>query len=106
MLDEYLLYERVRLTIVVVVVPLANLTDLRQLSIAEDAATVAESLEGVFCLARHHDVADESQEVALARGVCEVTSFPEHRSDKLLTRAAVVGAERFLIVLQHPLVLS
>src|SRR6185503_8544171 len=106
MLDEDLLYQGVRLTIVVVVVTLANLTDLRQLSVAEDAAAVPESLEGVFGLARHHDVADESEEVALARRVREVTSLPEHSAYEFLTRAAVIAAESFLIVLQHPLVLA
>lgn len=48
MLDEHQLDEPVRFAIVFIMVSLTNFTDLCELSIAECAATLAESLERVF----------------------------------------------------------
>src|ERR1700675_3499978 len=85
--------------------PLADLSDLRELSVAEDAATVAESLERIFRLARHNDVTNQSQEITFARSVCKVTSFAKHCPDEFLSRACR-GAEYMLIILEHSLMLA
>ncbi len=105
MLDEHLLHERVRFAVVVIVMPLADLSDLSKLGVAEDAATVAERLESVFRLARHHDVADQSQEIAFTRSVGQVTSFAKHCPNEFLSSASL-GAEHMLVILEHSLMLA
>jgi hypothetical protein len=104
-LDEHLLHETVGFPVVEIMMSLTDFTDLRELCIAEYTASVAESLEGVFGLARHHDVPDESQEIALPCGVGEVTRFPEYCAQRFLAGAGFV-TEYLLIVLEQALVLS
>src|SRR5215216_5307891 len=85
--------------------PLSELTDLCELSIAKRAAGVTESLERILGLSRHDYVADEAKKVALARGICEIACFAKHRTDDLLALASL-GTERGLIILEHALVLT
>jgi len=104
-LDEHLLHEPVRLPVVLVVMPLSHFTDLGELGVSKRASTVAECLERVYCLAGHHDVANEAKEIALARGVSQISRFAEDRTKNFLAFAGI-GAKALLIVLEHSLVFA
>src|SRR5205085_8540275 len=104
-LDEHLLHERVCFAVVVIVMALADLSDVSKLGVAEDAAAIAECLERVFRLPRHHDVADQSQEIAFTRSVGQITSFAKHCSNEFFSSASL-GAEHMLVILEHSLMLA
>jgi hypothetical protein len=105
MLDEHLLNQPVRLAVVFVVMPLADLTDLGELRVAECATAVAERLEGVFGLPGHHDVPDEPEEITLPRRVGEIPRLSENGSEEFFSFARF-RAQRLLVVLEHSLMLS
>jgi hypothetical protein len=103
-LDEYRLHEAVGFLHVDVVVPLADIADGTKTLVDEHLAGFTERLEGVLGLARHHDVADQSQEVALTRRVREIAGDAQRGAQHLLARSGL-GAELALILLEHALVL-
>ena len=105
MLDEHLLREPVRLVDVLVVMPFPHLSDSCELFDPECAARLAERLEGVFRLTAGHDIADETEEVALSHGISEITRNAERLAEHLLGDAGL-GADTGLKVLQQSLVLA
>ena len=105
MLDEHLLNKSVRFAIVLVVMSLANLTDLGELRVAQGPAAIAEGLEGVLGLAGHDDVADEAEKIALAGRIGQIAGLAEHRAEDVLA-GAHFRAEGVLVFLEHPLMLA
>jgi hypothetical protein len=116
-LDEQLLRETIRFFDVLVVMALADVTNVRELLDAELAAAFAESLERVFGLPRHHDVTHEAEEIALPGGVGEILCHSDSTAGRslqctadVLERIAVPTAfgiaECVLKLLQHSLMLT
>ena len=68
-LDEHLLNKAVRFLHIIIVMALAQLTDVRELLNAKLTTALAERLERVFCLTSHNDIADQSKEITLTRRV-------------------------------------
>src|SRR4051812_10079663 len=83
---------------------LADVPDARELCEAELATRFAESLERILCLPRHDDVADQTKKVVLTHDIGEVPGDAKRDSSRLFHRA-LVGAQRALVFLQHPLML-
>jgi hypothetical protein len=71
-LHEHVLDQPVRLFDVGVVVALANVSDFLERPASHHFPGLAKRLEGVLALARHHDIADEAEVIALARGIGEI----------------------------------
>src|SRR5438045_72963 len=115
-LDEHLGNETVRLLDVFVVVPLANLADLRETCNAELPTTVPARLERVFRLAGHDDGCDEANEVTLACRVSEILGLSQYAAEHFLGGpgghleriiAVPIGpAELRLIFLEHALMFA
>src|SRR6267143_723889 len=102
---EHVLNQSVRFLHVGVVVPLADLANLMECTISHHLAGFAKGLERVFGLARHHDVSNDAQKVALTSGVGEIARTSEHHSDDVLSRPDL-RAELRLILLEHALMLA
>ena len=116
-LDEDLLNEAIRFFHILVVVSLADVTDVGQLLDAELLSAFAERLEGVLGLSRHDDVTDEAQKVALTGSVREILRDAKRLSSNLLQHPTDVFHDvsfafggaltyRTLKLLEHSLVLA
>jgi hypothetical protein len=105
-LDEHLLHETVGVAAVRVVISLAFLAQISQVLETQRATGFPKSLECVLCLAGHHYVTNEPEEVALAGSVGQVSGGSNSRADGALENTCARRAELALVVLQHSLVVA
>jgi hypothetical protein len=104
MLHEHCLRQAVRITVEVIVLPLAQRPQLGQTLIAEYSPSLAEGAENVFGHARHSRIADQPTIVILTRHVGQPTRRSDHLPQHLLPYPALC-TERALKILELPLVL-